>query len=175
RFPLGEIEVEIVAADGIVGNSPIAGANDDNERSIAVLVTFAGRRLLVTGDLTGGGESTADLETPLAAITGPVDVLRTGHHGSKTSSNEAALSTWSPTIAIISAGTDNPYCHPVEEVLMRIAAHAGEVLVTGAGIVDDGDRCGGPTIAPANVFLGMGNIEIGITVAGDLFHAAKEL
>lgn len=168
RFYLGEVEVEVVAADGVVGDDLVAGAGDDNERSIAVLVSFAGRRVLVAGDLTGGGEGTADLETPLSALTGPVDVLRTGHHGSKTSSNDNALSTWAPIVAVVSAGTDNPYCHPAEEVLVRSATHAREVFVTGKGIVDDGDRCGGATLATDNVHLGMGNITIGMTAAGEL-------
>lgn len=168
RFFLGEVEVEVVAADGVVGDGLIAGATDDNERSVAVLVSYAGRRTLVTGDLTGGGEGTADLETPLSALTGPVDILRTAHHGSKTSSNDEALSTWSPLAAVVSAGTDNPYCHPAEEVLLRIADHAREVFVTGEGIVADGERCGGPTVAPDNVTLGMGNITIGVTAGGEL-------
>ncbi len=46
-----------------------------------------------------------------------VDIMKLGHHGSKTSSSEEYLRTASPTLALISAGVNNSYGHPHAEVL----------------------------------------------------------
>lgn len=49
-----------------------------------------------------------------------VDILKLGHHGSKTSSAESFLRVTSPKVAIISAGCNNSYGHPHVEVLQRL-------------------------------------------------------
>lgn len=46
-----------------------------------------------------------------------VDILKLGHHGSKTSSSQEYLRATSPTLALISAGVHNSYGHPHQEVL----------------------------------------------------------
>ncbi|MCC7004892.1 MBL fold metallo-hydrolase, partial [Candidatus Nomurabacteria bacterium] len=43
--------------------------------------------------------------------------LKVGHHGSRTSSGENFIFAVSPTYAIISAGQNNKYGHPHQEVL----------------------------------------------------------
>ncbi len=48
------------------------------------------------------------------------DILKLGHHGSKTSSSFLWLSYVSPDIAIIEAGKDNRYGHPHKETLSRL-------------------------------------------------------
>ena len=45
------------------------------------------------------------------------DVLKLGHHGSKTSTSEEFLLAVSPQVAIISAGVDNRYGHPHRDVI----------------------------------------------------------
>ncbi len=47
------------------------------------------------------------------------DILKVGHHGSKTSSSEAFLDRVQPKAAVISVGNDNKFGHPNEEVLDR--------------------------------------------------------
>lgn len=49
-----------------------------------------------------------------------VDILKLGHHGSKTSSSEEYLRATSPLLALISAGARNTYGHPAPEVVARL-------------------------------------------------------
>lgn len=168
-FALGDLEVEVVASDGRVNAGAAPAGVDDNGRSVVVLLRYGGRRVVVLGDLTGGGLGTVDLETPLSARVGQVDVLRTAHHGSATSSPTTAVASWSPQLAVFSFGTDNAYCHPHAAVLSRVAAAAGRVVATGSGIVDDGARCDNEvTVAPANADLGLGDILLEIGADGAL-------
>jgi len=49
-----------------------------------------------------------------------VDVLKAGHHGSKTSTNEILIDKATPAAAVISVGSDNKFGHPHGEVLARL-------------------------------------------------------
>ena len=49
-----------------------------------------------------------------------IDVLKVGHHGSKTSSSEKFINEMNQKYSIISAGKNNRYGHPNEEVLNNI-------------------------------------------------------
>lgn len=51
-----------------------------------------------------------------------VDVLKAGHHGSRTSSTDDFLRAVSPEVVVISAGIDNAYGHPHQEALDRMDA-----------------------------------------------------
>jgi competence protein ComEC len=62
------------------------------------------------------GQKNSGRDTDIA-----VDVLKLGHHGSRTSSSEAFLRATHPSVAIISAGCDNSYGHPHKEVMDRVA------------------------------------------------------
>lgn len=48
------------------------------------------------------------------------DILKVGHHGSKTSTSSNFLNITSPEIAIIGVGKNNKFGHPNEEVLKRL-------------------------------------------------------
>ena len=81
---------------------------------------------------------TGDVETPiesaLLARGAPLDatVLKVGHHGSDTSSSAPFLEAVSPSLAVISAGVDNRFGHPDDEVLQRLHAMLPDdrVLIT---------------------------------------------
>ncbi len=87
----------------------------DNDASCVVLVSGAGGRLLLTGDIS------SRVEAPVAAQVGagPPLVLMVPHHGSKTSSGTAFIEALRPTLAIASAGWLNRYHHPSDAVVAR--------------------------------------------------------
>ncbi len=51
------------------------------------------------------------------------EVLKLGHHGSRTSTSEEFLKVVSPKVAIVMAGEDNRHGHPHEEVLEKVKRH----------------------------------------------------
>ena len=52
---------------------------------------------------------------------GPVDLLKVGHHGSRTATGEALLARIRPEAAVVSLGR-NRYGHPAPETMARLAA-----------------------------------------------------
>ena len=58
------------------------------------------------------------------------DILKVGHHGSKTSSDPAFLKAAAAQYAIISVGARNRYGHPTQLVLDRLATAGAQVLRT---------------------------------------------
>ncbi len=99
---------------------------DPNDNSLVVRLRFGERTFLLLGDAERHEES----ELARLGILGPVDVLKVGHHGSRTSSTDALLDEVGPRLAIVSAGVGNRFGHPHDEVLARLAAHGARVLRT---------------------------------------------
>lgn len=61
-----------------------------------------------------------ELTTRLPADLLNADIVKIGHHGSKTSSSDLFLNAVSPNVAVISAGSKNRFGHPHREVLDRL-------------------------------------------------------
>lgn len=94
---------------------------DRNVRSIMLLLTCRGYRILLTGD----GEAEAVPVDP-----GSLDVLRVAHHGSDDAGLPALLDRTMPVLSVISAGSDNPYGHPTGETLAQLSESGSRVLRT---------------------------------------------
>lgn len=97
-----------------------------NEGSIVLLALLGNKKWLFTGDMEEEGER--DLLHHYPNLN--VDVLKVGHHGSKTSSTEGFLGVIRPNVAIISAGRNNRFGHPHQEVLERLSQVQAEVYRT---------------------------------------------
>ncbi|SEM30512.1 competence protein ComEC [Mesobacillus persicus] len=99
--------------------SPFEKLDDKNEGSIVLWARFGGKTWLFTGDI--GESSEEELVKRFPEMQ--ADVLKVGHHGSKTSSSEIFLESISIDTAVISAGVKNRYGHPHQEVLDRLKNH----------------------------------------------------
>lgn len=84
-----------------------------NDQSVVIYALMGGKRWLFTGDLEKEGEQRMIQQYPNLSV----DILKVGHHGSNTSTTEPFLKTIQPEVAIISAGRNNRYGHPHQEVL----------------------------------------------------------
>lgn len=91
-------------------------AKEENNRSIAVSAEIENRKILFTGDLNGEGE--AELINRCKNLD--ADVLKLGHHGSKTSANIPLLEITTPVITIASCGYNNLYNHPAKDLIKRL-------------------------------------------------------
>lgn len=103
---------------------PSRGANDN---SWVLRVDLGKHRLLLTGD------AEAAAEADLVARQRPAlraDVLKVGHHGSRTSSGAAFVSAVSPQFAVVSCGARNRFGHPSPEVVDRLSLAGARVLRT---------------------------------------------
>ncbi|MDR4325895.1 DNA internalization-related competence protein ComEC/Rec2 [Bacillus pseudomycoides] len=96
--------------------SPEGGEKEDNDSSIVLWVKLGGFIWLFTGDLEEKGERRIVEQYPELRA----DILKVGHHGSKTSSSSSFLHLIQPKKAIISAGEHNRYGHPHQQVLERL-------------------------------------------------------
>jgi len=114
--------------------------HDANETSVVVRVQFGRTRLLLTGDAERGEE--AWLLSHYRPDELAADVLKLGHHGSRTSSSAALLDVVAPRLAIASVGAGNRYGHPAPETLGALLVrgipalrtdHEGTVVVRSNG------------------------------------------
>ena len=108
--------------------SPVVNqkGEDRNNQSIAIVAQIGGLTWLFPGDLEQEGERSLVSRNPSLSI----DVLKVGHHGSKTSTTEELLTTFSPKLAIISVGSQNQYGHPHQEVITKLVNNGTSVLRT---------------------------------------------
>lgn len=95
---------------------PDQKADNSNDNSIVILTEIGGLNWLFTGDI--GVEKEKEIINNYPNLK--VDVLKVGHHGSHTSTDEAILEKLHPQIALISVGENNRYGHPSPEVIKRL-------------------------------------------------------
>jgi competence protein ComEC len=111
-----------------------------NDASIVLLWQVGRVKTLLTGDLESPGESALIARRVLLDI----DILKVGHHGSKTSTTLAFLSQTRPEIALISCGKNNQYGHPHEQTLRNLEQVGVKILRTdqegSLEIVIDGEK-----------------------------------
>ncbi|MGG4000163.1 DNA internalization-related competence protein ComEC/Rec2 [Anoxybacillus kestanbolensis] len=106
--------------------SPFGNEETTNDGSIVLYALMGGAYWLFTGDLEEKGEQQIMRTYPSL----PVDILKVGHHGSKTSTSEPFLQHIRPKVALISAGRRNRYGHPHHEVIDRLRQHNVHIFRT---------------------------------------------
>ncbi|MBI2046024.1 MAG: MBL fold metallo-hydrolase [Parcubacteria group bacterium] len=100
---------------------------ETNTASIVAQLHYGDTDVLLTGD------SPQAIEKYLVSLDGKAlhaDVLKPGHHGSKTSSSLEFIGAVSPAYAVISAGKNNKYGHPHQETLDTLKQFGVSVLRT---------------------------------------------
>ena len=96
-------------------------SEEENDNSMVLLINHRGFKTLFTGDISENVER---------KINRDIDILKVAHHGSKTSTSMEFLENTSPKFALISAGVNNSYGHPHEEVLQNLEKHGIIYYVT---------------------------------------------
>ena len=97
-----------------------------NDDSLVLHVLYDRVELLLTGD--AGSEF--ERRHPAASRPAPLRVLKVAHHGSRTSSSAAFLSTFRPQVALVSAGRGNLFGHPAVDVMARLSEIGADVFRT---------------------------------------------
>ena len=87
--------------------------DNENDNSNVIYTELNGYKFMFMGDASGITEKEILNKYNLPDI----DVLKAGHHGSKTSSSKEFIDTINPKYSIISVGKNNRYGHPNKEAL----------------------------------------------------------
>ncbi|HET8574840.1 MAG TPA: MBL fold metallo-hydrolase [Candidatus Paceibacterota bacterium] len=98
-----------------------------NYASIVGKLTYGSTSFMLTGD------APAEVEQTLVDRYGSklhADILKAGHHGSKTSTSNIFLTAVDPEYTVISVGLHNPYGHPAPETVNRILESGSKILYT---------------------------------------------
>ncbi len=98
-------------------------AEDINNMSIVMKATYGSNSFLFTGD----AEKEEELEIIETGADIDCDVLKAGHHGSKTSSSKEFLAEVTPDICVIQVGENNDYGHPHSASLKRIEKYTKNI------------------------------------------------
>jgi competence protein ComEC len=109
-FHLGEANIKVLYKT--------EKADDENNRSVALLLSIDEFTFLFTGD----GEKDFEKELIRLYPNLTTDVLKLGHHGSATSTSEEFIRQINPVVTVASCGYNNLYNHPSDEVISRLNA-----------------------------------------------------
>lgn len=102
-------------------------AKDPNNSSIVVKLVYGQVSFLFTGDVEEDAEKTCAVRW---GHTLKADILKTAHHGSKTSSTQMFLNQVKPEVAMISVGSYNTFGHPNASVIKRLQDNGAKVYRT---------------------------------------------
>ena len=98
---------------------------EENDKSLVLSLNFMRKKFLFMGDASVKTE-----EMILEKYDVDCDILKVGHHGSKTSTSENFLKAATPTEAIISCGEKNYYGHPHKEIIDRLEKYNVKIRYT---------------------------------------------
>lgn len=112
---------------------------DENNNSVCLMINQGSRHFLFTGDLEKEGEDALVKNNKLPEV----ELFKAGHHGSKTSSNDALLSVIKPKIVCVCccAGSDeytkiDDNMFPTQAFISRVCKYTDKVYVTSLATED---------------------------------------
>ncbi len=117
NFSIGNAKIEIFA--------PNAQYDNINNYSVVLKVTYKNKKFLFTGD----AETESENDMINSGFDLKSDVLKVGHHGSKTSTSQNFLNAVKPKYAVISVGPDQNNL-PKKETLNRLSKNGISVFRT---------------------------------------------
>ena len=120
RVEVDGVVLEVLSPDSLWLRLPL----DVNDHGVVLRVTYETVHLLFQAD------AGLPVEGRLAGTVGRVDLLKVGHHGSRTATSDEWLDELAPREAVISVGRNNHYGHPAPQVLERLARHGVAVFRT---------------------------------------------
>jgi len=129
---MGGVRVEILRS----GWHPARSTNDN---SLVLRLVHGKVGIVLAGDV----EALAEAELAQSSRDLRADVLKAGHHGSRTSSTDAFLRAVRPAHVVFSVGAHNPFGFPHPEVVDRARSFSAATWRTDGGAVtaiSDGHR-----------------------------------
>lgn len=118
KYSYGDISFQIFA--------PVKDYDDLNNMSVVFKVSYGKTSVMLTGD--AGNASEADMLKNSCDFS--ADLIKLGHHGSRTSSSDAWLKAVNPKYAVISCGENNDYGHPHSQTVKRLDKYGIEYFRT---------------------------------------------
>ncbi|MDE5994249.1 MAG: MBL fold metallo-hydrolase [Oscillospiraceae bacterium] len=106
--------------------APLSQDKNLNNMSAVTKITFGSTSFLFQGD----AEKKVESAILSSGVDVSADVIKVGHHGSKTSSSKSYINAVSPKVAIISCGMQNSYGHPHEVTLETLQKAGIDTYIT---------------------------------------------
>ena len=122
RRQLGAVRMNVLAPSREYRPGPAPKNND----SLVFQLSYGRHSFLLTGD----AEKQVEADMLLSGLLRHADVLKAGHHGSRTSSTIGLLDAVHPSLALISDGYENSYGHPAAATLEHMSERHIAVLRT---------------------------------------------
>jgi competence protein ComEC len=104
--------------------------HESNDLSVVARLEYGSFGALLLGD------APTSVEDALVARYGPAmraQLIKVGHHGSRTSTGDSLLAAARPVLALIPVGRRNRYGHPAPDVVRRLELHGVRILRTDDG------------------------------------------
>ena len=120
---------DTINVDGLafaVLNPPGPSFKETNDNSIVLKLKYGDTRFLFEGD----AQQEAESSMLAAGLNMAADILKVGHHGSRSASSMPFLKAVSPQIAVYMAGINNSYGHPHAETLAALNQIGAQIYGT---------------------------------------------
>lgn len=118
KINVSDVSIEVLGPFSNEEGNIVAKGSKTNNGAILSRVDFGEMSFLLTSDAEHAVEKMLVEETSPSLLD--VDVLKAGHHGSKTSTGNELLAAASPEAVVISVGDKNRYGHPHPIVVDRL-------------------------------------------------------